>query len=442
MAAVFSKELEIFSAKQFKESVSEPTSSNVYLTFGRSYAWANDSAPPQATSSSNTFYDVWNNMIGAKRITGNDIRHCIPRFNWTANTVYTAYDDQIDSRTLKNSSTKFYVITDDWNVYKCLANNYGVSSTSKPTSISTTSDFQTSDGYIWKYMYTVTAEERLRYVTNNYIPVKTLTVNDGSLQWGVQNNSVTGAIHNILLTNFGSGYTSNNISIIITGDGSAANAFAVRNVTANTISSIVIDNKGFNYTRATVTISSTSGSNAAARAIISPPDGHGSDPLTELGGSNLVINAQFKSNENGKFPVVNEYRQISMIEDPYKYGGTNVSSNISISQLTVLSLTGVSAEYIEDENVYQGSSLSSSSYSAKVVEWDSANNKLKVNNVTGTQAGVPIIGETSGAARFVAENPQLPDLQPYSGKLLYIDNVKPISRTIDQTEDFKIILNF
>lgn len=328
MSATFSKYLEVFNAKQFKESVSEPSSSNVYMTFGRSFAWSNDASPPQANTSVASFYEVWDNMIGGKRLTGNDIRHCVPRFNWTANNVYYAYDSLVDSKDLKRSNTQFYVVTDEWNVYKCLANNYGANSTTKPTSISTTSDFQTPDGYIWKYMYTVTAEERLRFVTSSYIPVKTLQVNDGSLQWGVQNNTTTGAIHNIVLTNFGSGYTSNNIVVSISGDGQAANAFAVRNVVSNTVSSIVIDNKGSGYTYADVTVTSSNGSNAVARAVISPAGGHGSDPLTELGGSNLVLNIQFKSNENGKFPVVNDYRQIALLEDPLVYGTSNVSLSL------------------------------------------------------------------------------------------------------------------
>lgn len=441
MSATFSKYLEVFNAKQFKESVSEPSSSNVYLTFGRSFAWANDSNPPQANTSVVSFNEVWNNMIGGKRLTGNDVRHCIPRFDWTSGTEYYAYDDKLDSKSLKNSNSQFYVVTDDWNVYKCLSNNYGALSTSKPSSISTFTDFQTSDGYIWKYMYTVTSEERLRYVTSNYIPVKTLSVNDGSLQWGVQNNAVSGAIHNIVLTNFGSNYTANDIVISITGDGQDANAFAIRNVTSNTISTIVVDNKGSGYTYANVTLSSSTGTGAIARAIISPSGGHGSDPLTELGGSNLVLNLQFKSNENGKLPVTNEYRQIALFEDPIAQGETYPVSNTVVNQTTILNLTGTSAEYVEDEFVYQGASLESSTYSGRVIEWDSSNNRLKLIDVKGIPTSDLVVGYTTGAARFIGSI-TYPDMEPYTGKLLYIDNITPITRTVDQAEDFKIILNF
>lgn len=441
MAATFSKYLEVFNAKQFKESVSEPSSSNVYLTFGRSFAWSSESSPPQANTSVASFNEVWDNMIGGKRITGNDIRHVIPRFNWANNTSYYAYDDLVDSRTLKAANTPFYVVTDDWNVYKCLANNSGANSTSKPISISTTSDFQTADGYVWKYLYTITAEERLRFVTSDYIPVKSLLVDDGSLQWGVQNNAISGAIHNIKVVNSGSGYTANDMVVSISGDGQDANAYAIRNVTSNTISSIVIDNKGFNYTYANVTITSATGSGANLRAVISPPGGHGSDLLTELGGSSLILNAQFKSDENGKLPVTNDFRQLSLIEDPYIYGTNIVISNVAVSQTTVLTLTGTSTEYIEDEFVYQGSSLSTSTYSARVVEWDSSNNRIKLSNSRGTLGPQLLVGLTSGAARFIS-SVTTPDMRKYSGKLLYIDNISPVTRTIDQTEDFKIILNF
>ena len=113
MTSVISKYVQVYNAKQFKESVSEPSSSNVYLTFGKSTPWDNELAPPQANTSVVSFLDVWNNMIGGKRFTGNDIRHAIPRHNWTANTVFVAYDDLLDSNTLKDANSKFYVITDD-----------------------------------------------------------------------------------------------------------------------------------------------------------------------------------------------------------------------------------------------------------------------------------------------------------------------------------------
>jgi hypothetical protein len=436
-----SKNLDIFVAKQVKESVSEPLSANVYLAFGRAGAWANDAAPPQANTSTKNTNDVWKNMIGAKRLTGNNIRHAIPRVNWISGIVYDEYNDLLDSLELHDLNYNFYVVTPEYNVFKCLSNNNGVASTVMPNILVTTTHFQTSDGYIWKYMYTLSAEEKLRFLTQSFIPVKTITENDNSQQWLVQENAIDGAIHVIKITNGGSNYTANDVAVTITGDGLYANAFAVLNTASNTVQSIVVDNLGYGYTFANVAISSSYGSGATARAVISPLGGHGSDPLTELGGSYLIANIQIRDTEGGILTTHNDYRQISLIEDPKVYGTTTVSYTPSISQLTVLSLNGTSVEYVEDEWVYQGASLESSFFTGYVVEWDSGNNVIKLSNTNGTPTKDLLIGANTTAARFVAAITN-PTLEPRSGNLLYTDNMTAVERADDQAEDYKIVLNF
>ncbi|NDB61363.1 hypothetical protein EB001_23430, partial [bacterium] len=131
MTAVHSRDLDIYIARQFKKSVSDD--SNVYLTFGNTTPWTNESNPPNANSSVVTYYQTWKSMVGGKKINGSDIHHVIPRYDWTSNTVYFAYDDVYTTNYLITSNSKFYVITDEFNVYKCIANNYGRPSTFKPT---------------------------------------------------------------------------------------------------------------------------------------------------------------------------------------------------------------------------------------------------------------------------------------------------------------------
>lgn len=441
MTSVVSKNIQIYNAKQFKESVSEPASSNVYLTFGRVRAWDDDNNPPQANTSIASFFEVWDNMIGGKRITGNEIRHVVPRFDWLENTVYYAYDDLTDSNELKNGVNQFYVVTDSFNVYKCLANNYGAASTVKPTSVITGTDFQTADGYLWKYMYTLDAEEQLRFLTSDYMPVKTLIADDNSTQWQVQDNAIEGGIHSIILSNHGDNYTANDITISITGDGTGANAYAVRNVTTNVISSIVVNVKGAGYTKANVTISSPTGANAVGRIIISPTGGHGSDPLVELGGSYLILNPKISSDEGGILTVANDFRQISFIEEPLIYGTKRIVGNTVFNQLTVCSLTGTSVDFKEDEYVYQGSSLANAAFKGVVVEWDETNNLIKLSNVQGEPINDLLYGTESAASRFL-DSVTYPDLKSYSGKLLYINNIEPIERAINQAENFQIVLKF
>ena len=444
MVAVYSKNLQIFNAEQFKESVSEQARSRLFLTFGRAFSWANDAAPPQANSSVISSTEVWNNMIGAKLITGFDISHVIPRNDWTANTSYDAYDHCTCSINLFNPNTKFYIVTPEWNVYKCISNNSGSISTVKPTSISTTSTVTEVDGYVWKYMYTISPSDRLKFTTTGYIPVKTLSVDDNSLQWHVQQNAVDGAINAIKISDGGQNYSNaNNIVITITGDGKNATAIAQVNTSSNTISNIIVTNPGREYTYATVTVTDTTGagSNAALRAIISPPGGHGSDALRELGGSYLLLNPRLSGTESNVLDIDNEYRQLSIMKDPYSYGTNTIASNTVLSQLTVLTLNGTSNDYVEDEIVYQGTSLQAASFSGVVVSWDPTNKIIKLSNVQGTPTTELLIGQNSGANRFV-DSVTNPGLQPRSGQLLYIDNVTPIQRDADQIEDFKIVLKF
>ena len=441
MTAAHSKNLDIFVAKQVKESVSEPSSANIYLTFGKNSAWANDSLPTQANTSVVVFNDIWNNMVGAKRIYGNNIRHAIPRVNWINGTVYSTYDDQQDSLVLTSPTNQFYVITSEYHVFKCLYNNNGIPSTVMPNILVTTTHFQTSDGYIWKYMYSLNAEEKLRFVTENFIPVKTLSESDNSQQWNVQDNAIDGAIHVIKVTNSGSGYSANDVVVSISGDGQYANAYAVLNTSAQTVSSIVIDNLGYGYTHAEISLLSSVGSGATARAIISPPGGHGSDALTELGGSYLIFNIQLKDTENGIITTHNQYRQLALIEDPYFYGTSNLCAIPTVSQLTVLNLNGTSVEYSEGEWVYQGTSYTSSTFKGFVTEWDSGNNTIKLSQREGTPTKDLLIGSNTSAARFVSFITN-PTFEPRSGKLLYTDNITPIQRADDQAEDYRIVLNF
>jgi hypothetical protein len=144
-------------------------------------------------------------MIGAKRIYPSDVSHVIPRYDWISGTVYSMYRDTDVDMYYK----QWYVFTDEYNVYICLYNNKNAASTVKPSGFSTL-PFTTSDGYTWKYLYTVSLGDANKFLTAAHIPVKTLTVNDGSIegnrQLAVQNAAVNGAIQVIETVTTGAGY--------------------------------------------------------------------------------------------------------------------------------------------------------------------------------------------------------------------------------------------
>lgn len=111
------------------------------------------------------------------------------------------------SGALKVEDTKDYVMTDEFNVYKCLDNGLGSASTYKP--IGTVVDpVIMPDGYMWKYMYSIPIALRNKFLTDVYMPVVT------ALRGQFYSN---GNLSNIQIDSSGKNYTF--ASITIQGDG-------------------------------------------------------------------------------------------------------------------------------------------------------------------------------------------------------------------------------
>lgn len=206
------KELSINNAKAFIDSVNaedtttEKKSTILYSVLGRTEPWENEPNPdlPQDNDQYLRF-GAMRSSIGAKKIDPSNISLVTNRYNWVSGTVYNMYrDTDIDMY-----DRQWYVITDELNVYVCLYNNKDGDSTIKPTGFLTV-PFTTSDGYTWKYMYTVSLGDSQKFLTNDYMPVKTLKVSDNTLeqnrQMDVQQSAANGSIEIIEVNSVGSGY--------------------------------------------------------------------------------------------------------------------------------------------------------------------------------------------------------------------------------------------
>jgi hypothetical protein len=172
-----------------------------YMFASRPQPWANSSGGNDDTAIQTTNnsvaqveQSVYDDLLYGKLLKDSDVINVIPRYNWTSNTVYASYS-QTDSSLFDK---QFFVVTDKYEVYKCIDNNRGAKSYVKPTLTAATGTFQTGDGYVWKYMYTVDPTSNTKFTTTNYIPVITNTA--------VQGNATPGSIDVIRITNGGSGY--------------------------------------------------------------------------------------------------------------------------------------------------------------------------------------------------------------------------------------------
>jgi hypothetical protein len=163
--------------------------SRYYYSFGRSYPWpdvvneggivSSETIPPSVIDSYNYELEVRRNSVFLKLIDANDVAIVVDRRQWRIGFTYDMYDEYSDTNPSYSGATSldqanFYVINSDFDVFKCLFNNYN-----KPSSIQpfltgdTITPLQLADGYIWKYMYSIPLSLRNKFLSTEYMPVLT-----------------------------------------------------------------------------------------------------------------------------------------------------------------------------------------------------------------------------------------------------------------------------
>ena len=333
MAAIITSKFRLDTTDKFVGSLSD---NQFYMALGRPNAWTpNDAVPDTPYENDYANNTLWENMFAMKKIASTDIIHSSPRNLWVSGTTYVEYDDQ-DTNI---ESKVYHVITTNNNVYMCLKAGAGASTTDPDaTGVQTTGviNHSGSDGYIWKYMFTVNTTNASKYLTSSFIPVLHIKENPGSgdlalaNQWAVQTNAVDGAIYNMKITNGGSGYTSAP-TITIAGDGASAAATAT--VSGGAITGITMSNVGTGYHHATVTITGGGGSNGAVRPVIGPDGGFGANPTNDLRSHYVTINTVFTGDESGSIPDSNDFRQIAVVKNPIEKANETATLSASNSMV-------------------------------------------------------------------------------------------------------------
>ena len=335
-------------------------------------------------------------------------------------------------------------------------------------------------------MYSITSSESAKYLTTDFMPVS-----DDST---VAAAATDGKIESLDVT-AGSGYTDGTYYSPIQGDGTNAGtssgAIVRITVSGGALQSFgltagtdtTIHDGGALYTFGSVKLgnvfsdsslsSSTSigsGSGGAVTPIISPKGGHGNSAIVELGGHYVMTATTLTQDENDDLTVANDFRQIGIVIDPTTYGTSTVASASTARQTFVVKFASTSGTFEADEKITQATTGAT----GKVVEYDSTRGLLYfqqerfgdfgTNSSTGDFtlfSGANVItGATSSATGTpssessetvtLANNNTLtltsgyanPELQPDSGNIIYLENRKPISRSSDQTEDIKVIIEF
>jgi len=174
MPAIITSNFRTLNAKHFKEQIS---GSNVYVGIGKSDPWSLttsntvDGTPTSPQDRLDDIGETRSNLIGLKKIAAGDISHVVPRHTWASGREYVAWDS--DDADIFDKA--FYVVTTEFKVYKCIVAPTGVASTIQPTQTLTVPTAE-SDGYTWKYMYTISVADAEKFLTNSYMPVKTISL--------------------------------------------------------------------------------------------------------------------------------------------------------------------------------------------------------------------------------------------------------------------------
>jgi len=520
MSALVTDQFRILNASNFVESFFDDKNS-YYITlglpnptidgFGRSSTWNTNTPAPidnlQYTSHSG---DV--TMFG-KKVSSSNVRRLIRRIDYVKGNRYEMYRHDysiLNPSPLTNSSrlydANYYVLNEDFRVYICIENgSSGENSSTKKgnvsqdqpkfTDLEPTKAGDSGDGYVWKYLFSVSPSDITKFDSTEYITVpnnweSSTDIEIQTIREAADSSVNENQIKTVYIENPGANYA-NGIGqeMDIIGDGTGGRVRV--DVVGGKITNTVVTNGGKGYSYAMVDLgkinSSTQTSPAHLIPIIPPSKGHGYNIYTELGSDKVLVYARFDGNDKD-FPIDTSFSQVSIIKNPTVVGTSNTFSESSFSSLNALKLLDISSTPEVGEKIEQ--TITGGIAYGYVASYDQETKVLKyfkdrslfLNQTTNNEqdylgistdgrnydfdpSGANIIGETSLFSASIdsgfaglTTNPSgtklinlgvnftggmaVSEINKGSGDVIFLDNRATIARNARQKEDLKIVLEF
>lgn len=517
MSAIITDQLRILNAKEFVASVAS-TSNSYYSFVGLpnatevSSSW--NTSPPDPRDNFDEENNYWDTMIALKKINESDVKQVVKKITWASGVTYDMYRHDIKANNPSKPSNaislyeaNYYVMNSDYKVYICLQNGTDPENPSGRASLDepTFTDLEpreagtSGDGYIWKYLYTISPSDIIKFDSTNFMPVPkdwATNTTDASVR---DNAASSGQLKIVTVTNRGVGIGTANRTytrVPIKGDGNGAEATVVINNNAK-VESVTISNGGSGYTFGTVDMEAGGaplGSTPPVFNVIIPPQGgHGADIYRELGARNALVYSRIENDsENPDFITGNEIARIGIVQNPSAFNSTENLELEKASAVYGLKLTGAgysSATFAADAFITQTVGVGSTAV-GRVVSYDATTGVLKYwqdrslagFNTDGSQDTSPVYGNrlqrftatpgASGSLNILGGSTTLaihtsftgvstvinnrtyylgqsftdgvanPEVKKYSGNIIYVDNRPSITRSTSQKEDIKVILQF
>ena len=403
-------------------------------------------------------------------------------------------------------SASYYILNSDYRVYICLQNGTdpdnenGRPSLDEPlfTDLEPRAAGTSGDGYIWKYLYTIKPTDIIKFESTDFmpVPINWETSTDNAT---VRDNAINGSIKIVTITNRGVSVGPANRTytrVPIRGDGSGAECTIIVN-NDQKIESVTISNQGSGYTFGSVDLVAgnvpTGTTRPTFNVIISPNGGHGADIYRELGAYNVLMYSRIENdNQNPDFITGNQIARVGIVENPEFFDSTQILTLDKASAVYALKLTGVSANsatYNADSFITQTVSTGSTSV-GRVISYDQVTSVLKywqdrsnsgfstvgvaITNpsfgfdqvgfssspgsggslvITGGSESLSIDTAFTGISTVINNRTYYlgqsftnglanPEVKKHSGNIIYVDNRPSITRSSNQKEDIKVILQF
>ena len=483
---------------------------------GGVYRIADETNAPAPLDNQEEKQSIYDELIAAKRVESSNVVSVVSRYNWNTvtNPKFDMYKPDYSAApasggTAKAAATgatslgasKFYVMNNNYEVFKCLYNKEDtVAGGGNASDMPTTANNYASgvytgptDGYVWKYLYTMTTQQVMDFLSSDFMPIGTYA---GTA-------AVDGAIDTVLISSAGSALPANktgasSLYAPILGDGTGGKV-KIETDGTGAITSAIIQAAGTGYTYGTVALVTGTGTGAGGDAyglfsdttlgtsetiagsargslevIIPPAGGHGADLAQELNGKRIMVNVRLTYAEGqGDFPVDNDFRRIGIIKDPLQYGSSNYATANTLSGVYAVRVTGTglsSSSFGKDNQITQtvtGGTAKGTVVSWKLDDSSTTTGVLKYfqsptahtdsgivrafasdasNAITDGGTSVSVNVSTSYASTLegvtFASGLANPEIKSNSGELVYIENRRLITRAADQIEDIKLVIEF
>jgi hypothetical protein len=327
-----------------------------------------------------------------------------------------------------------------------------------------------SDGYGWKFLYTIGTLDAANYKSANFIPVKLQGATDSSSpatdveQLAIQNAAIGGRqIVGFSLDSGGAGYSSNP-TVVIVGDGhvgstGGAKASAVQS--GGAIVKITIDDdsagapnafrmgQNFNFASITLTGGGSPTKVATGKVIFGPIAGLGADPRDDLRARAIMFTAKPEGEEDGEFIVGNSFRQIGLLRNPFQTDSASTGVAFTSSDgncLRRLQMASISTAFTQ-RSLLTGGTSGAKAFVNKTDSDEIWYHQTESTGFTQFQEAEAVTDAAGGAGTTQASGTDgdtdafvEPKVNKFSGDLLYVENRAAVVRAADQTEDIKVII--